>query len=123
MSDPADDSTDTPADLPADGSQTGPVVTVTSVEVVLAAVPGSDASLWFVPAYRLTGEDGSTVTVLAIDESFVAPPPGTTASSATVATEIAPLPEPSPEPATDPAAAPPSANGTSVTACTAPWMC
>ena len=123
VADPPIDPIDPPADLPS--TPTGAIVTVTSVEVVLAAVPGSDGALWFVPAYRLTGDDGSAVTVLAIDESFVAPSSGATGSSATVGTEIAPLPEPAPEPATDPTQvpAPAPASGTGVTPCTAPWMC
>ncbi|MGZ4704501.1 MAG: hypothetical protein ACXWCM_06495, partial [Acidimicrobiales bacterium] len=81
-----------PADRPP-VPQSSPV-TITSVDLVLAAVPGTDGSLWLVPAYRLTGDDGSTSTVLGIDESFIAPPPGPTPSSPTVATAIAPLPAP-----------------------------
>jgi hypothetical protein len=47
-------------------------VTVTSVELVLAAVPGTDGAIWLVPAYRLAADDHATYTVLAIDESFIA---------------------------------------------------
>jgi len=56
-------------------------VTVTSVDLVLAAVPGSDGRLWLVPAYLLTGDDGSSTTVLAVDESFVATAPALSAPS------------------------------------------
>jgi len=60
---------------PADAAPTvgTTTVVVTSVELVLAAVDGTDGSIWLVPAYRLAGDDGSTSTVLAVDESFVAP--------------------------------------------------
>ncbi len=86
-----------PADLPPVPPR--PTVTIISADLVLAAEPGSDGSLWFVPAYRLTGDDGSTSTVLGVDESFVAPP-GSPPVSAPVGTAVPPEPS-----------------------CTAPWMC
>jgi|GEM_PF-6363971 len=60
-----------------DASSEPQVVTFDSVDLVLAFAPsftGGDG--WLVPAYRFHGDDGSTRTVLAIDESFLAPPPG-----------------------------------------------
>ncbi len=57
-------------------------VTITRATVVLSAVPGTDGSLWLVPAYRLESADGGSWTVLAIDSSYVAPaaPPPTVVS-------------------------------------------
>ncbi|HEY5155545.1 MAG TPA: hypothetical protein VIJ47_12465 [Acidimicrobiales bacterium] len=52
-------------------------VTITRATVVLVAVPGTDGSLWLVPAYRLESADAGSGTVLAIDPSFIAPPPTT----------------------------------------------
>ena len=49
-------------------------VTITRATVVLAAVPGTDGSLWLVPAYRLESADSGSWTVLAIDPSYIAPP-------------------------------------------------
>jgi hypothetical protein len=50
-------------------------ITITSASLELAAVAGSDGSLWLVPAYRLTSDDMGTWDVLAVDESFIAPVP------------------------------------------------
>jgi hypothetical protein len=50
-------------------------VTITSAEIVLVATPGTDGSTWLVPAYLLKGDDSGSWLVLAIDESFLAPPP------------------------------------------------
>ena len=97
-----------PAETPPTVATT--TVTVTSVELVLAAVDGTDGSIWLVPAYRLAGDDGSTSTVLAVDESFVAPATGSSDSS-------------------DSSGSPGSSGvlasvGTAVAPdCTAPWMC
>ena len=52
-------------------------VTITEATLVLAAVPGTDGSIYLVPAYRLGSADQGSWTVLAIDDSFIA----TTASS------------------------------------------
>jgi len=50
-------------------------VTIAKATVVLAAVPGTDGSMWLVPAYHLEAADGGSWTVLAIDPSYIAPPP------------------------------------------------
>ena len=50
-------------------------ITITRATLVLAAVPGTDGSLWLVPAYRLESADSGSWTVLAIDPSYIAPPP------------------------------------------------
>jgi hypothetical protein len=80
----------------------GPTTTVvlSSVEVVLAAVPGSDGAIWLVPAYRFETADGGSFVVLAIDDSFIASEPTTE-------------PTPATEPAADPF--PPITTGTVTT--------
>ncbi len=57
-------------DPPPDPDDRG-VVTITSVDLVLAAVPGSDGRCGSSRPTCLTGDDGSATTVLAVDESFV----------------------------------------------------
>ena len=100
--DPTDPSV--PSDLPQPTDPGATTITITSVELVLAAVPGTDGALWLVPAYRFGTEDAATLTVLAIDDSFIATgSTGSTGSTGidgppTTGTEIAPT-------------------------CTAPWMC
>jgi hypothetical protein len=76
-----------PVDPPPAPDDRG-VVTITSVDLVLAAVPGSDGRLWLVPAYLLAGDDGSKTTVLAVDESFVGSAPVPPSEPATVPSAV-----------------------------------
>ena len=83
------------------------VITIDRAELVLAATTGTDGSVWFVPAYRLSASRGGSWTVLAVDPSFVSAPsstttlvpkgaPGTTPATTPGSVEPGPAPAPTP---------------------------
>ena len=86
-------------------------ITITGAERILIFASTYDGSeSWLVPAYRFTTGDGVGPSVLAIDDSFLAPPPDQAPSgkgsvdsggSVTIA----------PAPASDPAVKEPSTGG------------
>jgi hypothetical protein len=69
-----------PPDTPSTGTIPPPLsqeVTLIGAERVLMFAASYDGTeSWLVPAYRFTTEDGVGPFVLAIDDSFLAPPPG-----------------------------------------------
>jgi hypothetical protein len=92
-------------------------ITITGAERILILATSYDGrDSFLVPGYRFTTSSGGTVSVLAIDDSFLAPPPGQsdgTKSAPDVTIEPAPSPEPLPPqgapgpPATAPASVEP----------------
>jgi hypothetical protein len=76
-------------------------VTITNAERVLLAAGSYDGNdLFLVPGYRFTyGQDPSTISVLAIDESYIAPPPVTVPATDDVKTDPGSI-EPAPPQAT-----------------------
>ncbi len=90
---PATASCSPPVTAPVTVEPLGPTVTYAPVtitidraELVLVAEPGTDGAAWLVPAYRLSSSaTGGSWTVLAVDQSYIAPagPPTTGRSSAT----------------------------------------
>jgi len=51
-------------------------VTLTGVEEDLTMVWATDGTVWLLPAYTFTTDDGGRYTVVAVDEAFLTTDPG-----------------------------------------------
>jgi hypothetical protein len=82
-------------------------ITLTGAErVLLLAQSFTGEESWLVPAYRFATSDGVGPTVLAIDDSFLLPPPGTDTSSSFDKGSTGVEPQPAPDATTMPGGPP-----------------
>ncbi len=86
------------------------VVTLSEPQPTLEQVWDVDGTVWLLPGYAFTGDDGGRYTVLAVEDRFLQ------------YTEPAPMPEPLPEPAPVPDQPPTDAPPADIDPATAAWV-